>query len=487
MRVAPVSRGGPGSRGSQAWGDQPQIARPNSRDASKMAPLAEAKADFQQRNESGWDVMEKFLLAVKNINSDIRPECCADSIIKETCTLLNCDRATLYFVDREAQELVLVVAKGARNIRIPVGTGIAGFVAQTGTTLNIPDAYKDTRFSQSFDKSTGYKTDSILCCPVFEANGEMSAILQCINKLGGPFSRSDELIVEHMAAHVGVVLRNAKLLESERAAHLKISSLLEIVKSFHSGSVSTHSLIFTLSNKGHELVDADRCTLYMIDRTRKIPQLVVMQGDVDLRFPLSKGIAGSVATSGQALLIPDAYKDSRFSREVDIKTGYRTKSILTMPIWGAGKKQVVGVLQVINKLDETEFSKADQDLLETLLDVAGPVLEQSQKSTSVQINQMTGEVVVKPTFSRERRGSGTVKAGLLGSMRAGNKGIKPVAKVQERRQTMGVPGMDGVGSGRLGGAGFKPSFDKPAVQEPAAEAINTRPSMGAFAEDDEDY
>merc|ERR1712086_780243 len=102
----------------------------------------------------------------------------------------------------------------------------------------------------------------------------------------------------------------------------------EIVKSLHSGAVSVNSLIFTLSNKSNELVDADRCTLYMVDRTRKIPQLVVMQGDVDIRFPLSKGIVGSVASSGVPLLIPDAYKDSRFSRDIDIKTGYRTKSIL---------------------------------------------------------------------------------------------------------------------------------------------------------------
>merc|ERR1711935_256199 len=106
-----------------------------------------------------------FLGAVKAINNDIRPEHVADSIIQETCKLLHCDRATLYFVDHEAKELMLVVAKGMKNIRIPIGTGIAGSVAKNGQTLNIPDAYLDDRFSQSFDKSTGYKTDTLLVCP----------------------------------------------------------------------------------------------------------------------------------------------------------------------------------------------------------------------------------------------------------------------------------------------------------------------------------
>jgi adenylate cyclase len=430
--------------------------------------------------------MAKFLDAVKNINADIRPEQAADAIIRETCNLLHCDRATLYFCDAEANELILVIASGAKNIRLPIGTGIAGFVADKGTTLNIPDAYQDSRFSPAFDQRTGYKTDSILCVPVWDTSGEMVAVLQCINKLSGtPFSRSDELILEHMASHVGVVLRNAKLFESERNAHTKVSSLLDIVKSLHNGAVSTHSLIFSLSNKSHELVDADRCTLYMVDRSRKIPQLVVMQGDVDIRFPLTKGIAGSVATSGAALLIPDAYKDHRFSREVDLKTGYRTKSILTMPIWGSQRRQVVGVLQVINKLDETEFTRADKELLETLLDVAGPILEQSQMAQK-KINPNTGEEMVKPTYGRQRRGSGTVKAGLLGNMRQGNKGIKPMPK---RR---GGLGMAGGGGPRAGG--FQPSLGAPSFSAPAFDPMSappitsTRPSMGAFAEEeDEDY
>jgi len=308
----------------------------------------------------------------------------AAQIIESTCEVLNCDRATLFFVDAEANEIICVVGKGADNIRLPIGKGVAGCVAETGTTLNIPNAYLDERFDQSFDKVSGYCTKSILCGVVRDPEGDAVAVLQCINKnTGVAFTPADVMLLNHLTVHVGIVLNNARMMESERTTQEKCNSLLEVVKTLHFGTnASPHSLIFTLSNQVHRLVDAERCTLYLVDHTRQ--QLVVMQGDIDIRLPLGKGIAGHVATSGQTLMIADAYEDDRFNRDMDKKTGFRTKSILTMPIFAARgedkndlRQNVVGLLQVINKTDDTErFLKSDEVLLRTLLNIAGPLLEE---------------------------------------------------------------------------------------------------------------
>ena len=122
-------------------------------------------------------------------------------------------------------------------------------------------AVQDSRFSSAHDKSTGYRTTSILCTPVFDPFGQLVAVLQCINKApeaGGTFTDIDQVLVENLSRHVGIVLQNAKMYESERSASEKIMAMVEVMKTIHSGATSTTSLIFTLSNRCHELVDADR-------------------------------------------------------------------------------------------------------------------------------------------------------------------------------------------------------------------------------------
>lgn len=345
------------------------------------------KEEMGGRQVNGWQMMTKFLSAIREMNAALNENGdageAAEQIIKSTCELLDCDRTTLFFVDEEAHEIILVLASGANNIRLPIGKGIAGSVAETGASLNIHDPYSDDRFDPSFDAAHGYKTNSILCTVVRDPEGEAVAVLQCINKNSEKgFSAADEMLIKHIAIHAGIVLNNARLLESERSTQDKCSALLQVMQTLHSSHMtSPHSLIFILSNQVHRLVDAERCTLYLIDQSRN--QLVVMQGDVDIRVPMGKGIAGHVAHTGETLMIADAYEDPRFSKDTDLKTGFRTKSILTMPIFSnkvepeTGKQEVVGLLQVINKTDDTErFLKSDETLLRTLLNIAGPLVEE---------------------------------------------------------------------------------------------------------------
>jgi len=97
------------------------------------------------------DAMQKLLDASRVIGT-LNPIEATDNIVAETCRILNCDRATIFTLDHITHELVLCVAEGAADIRVPVGQGIAGTVAATGETINILDAYSDPRFSSSADK-----------------------------------------------------------------------------------------------------------------------------------------------------------------------------------------------------------------------------------------------------------------------------------------------------------------------------------------------
>ena len=238
-------------------------------------------------------------------------------VINAACDILQCDRATLFIVDDIREELVIRQGVGVDEIRIPWDAGLAGTVFKTNQKSNVPNAYKNSLFSPETDKKTGYKTVSLLTLPIHGSeSGEPVAVLQCVNKLeagvsaGGsgskfcPFSEDDEMLAEHLAMQVGTVLSNHLLNEKNKRAHNQVLALLDIVKSLHS-NMGINSLMFTITERTPTLVDADRCTLYLVDRARN--ELWSLQGAVEVRVPMGKGLAGTSAETGTTLNIEGVF------------------------------------------------------------------------------------------------------------------------------------------------------------------------------------
>src|SRR2546430_14090549 len=117
-----------------------------------------------------------------------------------TTTLLDADRATIFIVDREKNELWSRVAlgTGVGEIRLAMGVGIARAVAATGQTVNIPDAYADPRFNPEPDKRSGYRTRSLLTFPMTGQNGRVIGVFQVVNKKGGEHFTTDEIGRAHV-------------------------------------------------------------------------------------------------------------------------------------------------------------------------------------------------------------------------------------------------------------------------------------------------
>jgi HD-GYP domain-containing protein (c-di-GMP phosphodiesterase class II) len=136
-------------------------------------------------------------------------------ILYEASKVVEADRCSLFVLDRERNELWSKVAQGSKNeIRLPVGSGIAGQVAQTGEVINLPDAYADERFNRTFDTLSGYRTQSVLCVPMRDANGEVTGVIQALNKLSGrPFDSEDEELLLALGAQAAGAIENALLHE----------------------------------------------------------------------------------------------------------------------------------------------------------------------------------------------------------------------------------------------------------------------------------
>jgi len=137
-------------------------------------------------------------------------------------------------------------------------------------------------------------------------------------------------------------------------------------------------LLEKIMNTTKELLSADRCTLFLTDETTNELWSQVAQGmeTTEIRFPSHLGIAGSVFTSGQTVNIPDAYSDDRFNPAFDKKTGYRTRSILCMPVMNKSGK-TIGVTQVLNKKGGP-FAKIDERRLKAFSAQASIALENAK-------------------------------------------------------------------------------------------------------------
>jgi adenylate cyclase len=285
-------------------------------------------------------------------------------IMSRTTEVLDADRSTLFLVDYAADQLWSRVAQGAglSEIRIPRGAGIAGFVATSGETVNIPDAYADPRFNQDVDRRTGYHTNTILCMPVKDQTGHTVGVLQVLNKRTGAFGPDDEALLHAVGNQAALALANASLLESRRKETEKSALLLDVMRSL-STELELDQLLGRIMATTTEVMHADRSSLFLVDHKTNELWFKVAQGLElrEIRLPVGMGIAGHVAATGETVNIPDAYADSRFNQAMDRQTGYRTKTILCMPMRDADGT-IVGVLQVLNKQGGL-FTTEDEELL----------------------------------------------------------------------------------------------------------------------------
>lgn len=167
--------------------------------------------------------------------------------------------------------------------------------------------------------------------------------------------------------------------------------LLAVTRCLFENIQCVDTVIMKIMNFAKELVNADRAAMFMVDerhqelyaRVFDMGETITLTHDAEkmallkeIRFPIDKGIAGHVVTTGEILTINDAYQDERFNQEIDIKTGYKTRSILCIPV-SIHKGKVIGVVEMVNKING-EFNQQDCDAFEAFAVYCGLALQHAQ-------------------------------------------------------------------------------------------------------------
>ena len=332
----------------------------------------EAAADLERRLDSLVEATQK-----------IHEPLSLDLILKRLVALISdafaADRTSLFLYDAETDELYSRVAQGGltREIRFSAGLGIAGAAFRSGESLLVEDVYSDPRFNREIDLATGYTTRNLLCVPVRTRRGDIIGVTEVLNRHDGAFTAADAIFLRAFTTHVATALENAQFAEQIMAATREETRLMDVTRAI-SSELDIDQLLWKIIGIATELLDAERSTLFLHDPGRDELWSRVAEGMAtrEIRIPAGMGIAGECFTRRAAIVIDDAYADPRFNPAIDRASGFRTRSIICVPV--IGRLGVpIGVVQVLNHRIGS-FSSKDQRRLENLAAQSAIALENAR-------------------------------------------------------------------------------------------------------------
>ncbi len=296
------------------------------------------------------------------------------------------DRTSIFLLDEEREEFWSIIAESdddddALEIRVPSSHGIVQEVATCQSIVNIPyDFYDDPRsaIAKQQDRKNYYRTYTLLAIPMVNPRRRLVAVVQLLNKLKpnhdperplaeridqAGFSDDDIAKIEGDAVAIQMILESFCSYHKTARGQRVAASLMAATRSLERTSADPTELLLRVIGAAKDLLAADRGTLWLLDSDRRElwTRVSTQSGQLqEHRVKMGQGFTGRVAETGETLNIPfDVYKhpDAEIAKAADRVNGYRTCSLLCMPILNLDG-ELIGVTQLINKKRSLERSHA---------------------------------------------------------------------------------------------------------------------------------
>lgn len=330
-----------------------------------------------------------------------------DLIVGKVTEIMAADRSTLYVMDPGGEELwtKVIQADEIKEIRLRVGDGVAGWVAQHGEILNIKNAYDDSRFQPAFDKHSGYKTNTILCAPMRDNQQRITGVVQVLNKKDSAFNEDDEAMLLAIASQASIAIENTKLYRSllEKNRHLvkaqkelerrvsELDLLLDLEQSVNAAAFLTEFLQQVARNLT-KTIGARAASIVL--RTNGNDDYFVLDTKEDggaavRRFKLAPGsdIAGWVIDHGKPAIIDAPTSDARCYASIDEHLHFAPDNILCVPL--NTPQGCIGAAEIFNKLDAICFDEGDLRLMMLIAGRVGQAVDLAQtKEKRIQENRL---------------------------------------------------------------------------------------------------
>ncbi|XP_053935264.1 cGMP-dependent 3',5'-cyclic phosphodiesterase [Cuculus canorus] len=344
----------------QPW---PQVSLSTS---SSQTSLAKA----EKVPESGYNALDSKILQLCGELYDLDAASLQLKVInylrEETQSLSCC----LLLVSEDNHQLFCQVV-GDRvleeEISFSLTFGRLGQVVEDKKSITLKDISEEEQ--KQLGTMLGCEVTSMLGVPVISrATSQVVALACAFNKLSGEsYSAADEHKIQHCFCYTSTVLTSTLAFQKEQKLKCECQALLQVAKNLFTHLDDVSVLLQEIITEARNLSNAEICSVFLLDRPSHELVAKVFDGGVvddesyEIRIPADQGIAGHVATTGKILNIKDAYAHPLFYRGVDDSTGFRTRNILCFPIKNESH-EVIGVAELVNKINGPWFSKFDEDL-----------------------------------------------------------------------------------------------------------------------------
>ncbi len=326
--------------------------------------------------------LSKLIDISKIINTTINLQELLQYIMDTAKEDLKAEGSSLMLIDEKRNELYFNIATGEggeilKQIRIPMGKGVAGIVAQTGTPLLIEDAINDPRVFKAVDEQTKITTRNLLAVPM-RVKEKIIGVLEVINAIDKPcFDKNDLQLFQAFADHAGIAIYNRDLINSLKAANKELKRRFKEIKAMYqiNEQLTTETdleKVFYISTKViSEIFELQRVSLMLYDETEnclKIKSAIGIDKKIipEIKVKPGERIAGKVFKQDKPLLVKDMDKERRFGKNKKFR--YKTSSFISVPL--KIRNKIIGVLNVTDKRDGDPF---DENELMTFISISNQI------------------------------------------------------------------------------------------------------------------
>ena len=280
-----------------------------------------------------------------------------DRVLEAAIYLTNAEETTIWLEDKDQEQLRVFAKKGAGKMEpqiyeLSTNESHVGQVMRTGRSM------RESAFSgKGITVKTGYTARAVLYVPLMLRNQSIGVI--SVSNLTEPrsFSERDEFLLSALGDYAAIALENARMFQATDRAlasgNEELRTLIQITRTMTS-TLDLNKVINMTIIQVHDSWQIEASSLWLLDendQTLRVQANVGTPADTlgNFRIPLGQGFVGQVAQTGKWIFTNNVEEHPLHFRQVDRETGFKTRSLLCVPL--VFREKVIGVLQLLNKLD----------------------------------------------------------------------------------------------------------------------------------------
>jgi 3',5'-cyclic-nucleotide phosphodiesterase len=292
-----------------------------------------------------------------------------------------CRDVEVWKYDQATRALLRLSVAGRTDINVADG-GIPFESIRTSAVINCARCKSLSAWRLTAD---GDSDAPVLCVPAQADGAIWAVVLRSPRRL--VFTQQDEARLVRLAPVIckGASICNSGPVPDSEVASLRselnsLRSLIDVLELI-SSELNPDKLVSTIMEKGRTLTNADRCSLFLVNPTRDRLITYLQTGLVSaIDIPIDAGIAGRCVSGKVLINIPDAYTSPWFDPSTDKGSGYRTKSLIAVPIY-SHRGEIIGCTELINKMGSMAFNDWDAKLIQLFNVFCGISIENARLYT----------------------------------------------------------------------------------------------------------